>query len=64
MPFCKLPVVPPKHSGNVLTSEKNLRAIEEMERKKQEELRKREEQKEKRSKTIDTTIHVISCVSH
>lgn len=43
VPFCKLPIVPPKHSGKVLTSEENLRAIEEKERKKQEELRKREE---------------------
>ena len=64
VPFCKLPVIPPKHSGEVLTSEENLRAIEEKERKKQEELRKRDERKEKRSKIVDIPIHVIAFISH
>ena len=64
VPFCKLPVIPPKHSGKVLTSEENLRAIEEKERKKQEELRKRDERKEKRSKIVDIPIHVIAFISH
>ena len=48
-PAFKVPVIPPKSCGKILTSEENRKAMEEKEMKKQEELRKKEERKEKRS---------------
>ena len=45
LPFCKLPVIPQKKSGKVLTSAENRMAIEKKEKRKLEEMRKKEEKK-------------------
>ena len=58
----KVPVIPPKSCGKILTSEENRKAMEEKEMKKQEELRKKEERKEKRSKNQYILHFIDSCI--